>query len=273
MSSSSFPKLAAHSAGLSTSGRTVNSDENPPTHVFSLDTGLAVGVLDRILTATERSLNEAAATRAWAERSRSGLVVMAGLFCPTRDPGARMSNPRNLRRAATDSPCRLSPANRPAEGARTGEPTSTGLADARVAEGSQSVFDAASPHQAGDPRRRPQERALIGTRTMVHGLTVIGLAGDLDVATVAELRRQLVPRPSASRPDLAIDLREVEFMDCAVVGAMIAARSQVADAGGCVRLAGPGVVARRILSLCQLDEVFCIYDTLSEATQPVCARH
>jgi anti-anti-sigma factor len=108
---------------------------------------------------------------------------------------------------------------------------------------------------------------------MVHGLTVIRLAGDLDVATVAELRRQLAPRPSASLPDLAIDLSEVEFMDCAVVGAMIAARNEVADAGGCVRLAGPGIGPRRILSLCQLDEVFCIYDTLSEATDPVCARH
>jgi anti-anti-sigma factor len=108
---------------------------------------------------------------------------------------------------------------------------------------------------------------------MVHGLTVIGLAGDLDVATVAELRRQLAPRPSASLPDLALDLREVAFMDCAVVGALIAARNDVADAGGCVRLAGPGMGVRRILSLCHLDEVFCIYDTLSEATGPVCARH
>jgi anti-anti-sigma factor len=108
---------------------------------------------------------------------------------------------------------------------------------------------------------------------MVHGLTVVGLAGDLDVATVPELRRQLAPRPSASLPDLAVDLREVEFMDCAVMGAMVAARNEVARAGGCVRLAGPGSKARRLLSLCQLDEVFCIYDTLSEATAPVCARH
>jgi anti-anti-sigma factor len=207
----------------------VTSDVNPPTHVLSLNSGLAVGVLDRILTATEQSLDEAGATRVWAER--------------------------------------------PGQGARPGEHISPGPADARVAEGPQRRSMAASADQGGDPKRRQQERPVIGTRSMVHGLTVIGLAGDLDVATVAELRRQLVPRPSASLPDLAVDLREVAFMDCAVVGALIAARNEVADAGGCVRLAGPGIGVRRILSLCHLDEVFCIYDTLSEATEPVCARH
>ena len=252
----------------------MNSDVNPPTPAFSLDPGLAVGVLDRILTATEQTLNEAAATRAWAERSRSETLVMAGPFCATRAPGARMSSPRSPGRAAAeDSPCRLARAERPAERAGTVEPVSTGLADARTAELSRAESGAASADQGGNPRRRPQDRPVIGTRTMVHGLTVIGLAGDLDVATVAELRRQLAPRPSASLPDLAVVLREVEFMDCAVVGAMIAARNEVADAGGCVRLAGPGSQARRLLSLCQLDEFFCIYGTLSEATDPVCVRH
>lgn len=249
-------------------------DQNPPTHVFSLNPGLALGVLDRILTATEQSLDEAAATRAWAERSRSGIEVMAGLFCPARAPEGRMSSPPDPGRAvAQDAPCRLAQAERPGEGAGTAEAIFTATADARGAERAQPQSGTASADQGGNPRRRQQERPVIGTRTMVHGLTVIGLAGDLDVATVAELRRQLAPRPSASLPDLAIDLREVEFMDCAAVGAIIAVRNEVVDAGGCVRLAGPGMAVRRILSLCHLDEVFCIYDTLSEATEPVCARH
>lgn len=109
--------------------------------------------------------------------------------------------------------------------------------------------------------------------TTVHGLTVVSLAGHLDVATVPELRRQLAPCPSASLPDLAVDLSEVDFMDCTVVGAMVAARNRVADAGGCVRLSGPRRTPRRILFLCRLEEVFCIHDSLSEATAAVCARH
>lgn len=223
----------------------MNYDENPQTHVFTLNPDLAVGVLDQIVTATEQTLNEAAATRAWAERSRTGIAVMAGLFCPTHAPGVPV----------------------------TGKTAVTGPVDPRAAQGSQARSETAPAERRGDPRRRPPERAVIGTRSMVHGLTVIGLAGDVDVATVAELRRQLAPRRSASLPDLAVDLREVEFMDCAVVGALNDARNEVADAGGCLRLAGPGSQVRRILSLCQLEEVFCIYDTLGEATDPLCARH
>ena len=123
----------------------MNSDVNPPTHVFSLNPGLAVGVLDRILTATEQSLDEAGATRVWAERSRSGIVVMAGLFCPTRAPGGRMSSPRNPGRAAAkDAPCRLARAERPGQEARPGEHPSPGPSDARVAEGPQRPSEAAS---------------------------------------------------------------------------------------------------------------------------------
>jgi hypothetical protein len=44
----------------------VNFDVNPPTHVFSLNPGLAVGVLARILTATVQSLDEGLTRRSAA---------------------------------------------------------------------------------------------------------------------------------------------------------------------------------------------------------------
>jgi hypothetical protein len=59
----------------------LNSHETQPTHVLTLTLGpgLPIRVLDQILTATEESLTEAGATRVWAERSPSGMVVMADL--------------------------------------------------------------------------------------------------------------------------------------------------------------------------------------------------
>lgn len=59
-------------------------DETQPTHVLTLNPGLPIGVMDRILTTAEQSLTEAAATRIWAERGGFGIVVMADL------PGARV---------------------------------------------------------------------------------------------------------------------------------------------------------------------------------------
>lgn len=52
-------------------------DQIQSTHVFTLGPGLPVRVLDQILTATERTLTQAGATRIWAERSAWGTVVMA----------------------------------------------------------------------------------------------------------------------------------------------------------------------------------------------------
>jgi anti-sigma B factor antagonist len=99
-----------------------------------------------------------------------------------------------------------------------------------------------------------------------QGLTMVRLAGDQDVATVARLRGRLSPSPGATRPDIVIDLREVGFIDCAVVGAMIGARNAAAGAGGRVHLAGLQRLPERVLRLCGLIDSFCVHDGLNAGT-------
>lgn len=110
-------------------------------------------------------------------------------------------------------------------------------------------------------------------RETVHGLTVVTLAGELDVATVAELHRHLAPSDSATSADLAVDLREVTFIDCAVVGSLVGARNRAVEASACVRLSGLGAQPRRVLTLCALDDVFCVYRRVDEASGSACADH
>jgi len=57
---------------------------------------------------------------------------------------------------------------------------------------------------------------VVDTR-VVNGLTLITLAGKLDLSVAPALRRGLIQAPAASLPDRAIDLRRVEFMDCSVI--------------------------------------------------------
>ena len=110
-------------------------------------------------------------------------------------------------------------------------------------------------------------------RETVHGLTVVTLAGDFDVATVAELRHHLAPSESATSADLAVDLREVTFIDCAVVGSLVGARNRAVGASACVRLSGLRAQPRRVLSLCALDDVFCVYRHVEDAAGLACADH
>lgn len=110
-------------------------------------------------------------------------------------------------------------------------------------------------------------------RETVHGLTVVTLAGELDVATVAELRRHLAPSDSATSAGLAVDLREVTFIDCAVVGSLVGARNRAVEASACVRLSGLRAQPRRVLTLCALDDAFCVYRHVHEAAGLACADH
>jgi anti-sigma B factor antagonist len=113
---------------------------------------------------------------------------------------------------------------------------------------------------------------VVGRRT-VNGLTVVRLAGELDVVAVHQLRRGLRASHLATLPDLAVDLRAVTFLDCAAVGVIVAARNTVALAGGCLRVAGLQDEPRRLLALCHLDDVVCVHESLADAMAMRCTFH
>jgi len=107
----------------------------------------------------------------------------------------------------------------------------------------------------------------------VDGLTLVTLAGELDIATAPGLRRDLTSSPDATLPDLAIDLRQVEFIDCAIVSVFMSVYRRVTAQGGCLRLIGDQTGALRLLRLSKLDGVLCVHDSVQVATAAVCGRH
>jgi anti-sigma B factor antagonist len=108
---------------------------------------------------------------------------------------------------------------------------------------------------------------------IVDGLTVLTVAGELDVLVAAALRRELTASAMAARPDVVVDLRRVTFMDCSAVGALMGLYRQVHAGGGCLRLIGAEQGALRLVQLCKLDGVLCVHDSLAKAIAPVCDRH
>ncbi|MDX6302727.1 MAG: anti-sigma factor antagonist [Nocardioidaceae bacterium] len=113
---------------------------------------------------------------------------------------------------------------------------------------------------------------LIGKRD-VGGLTLITLGGELDLAAVPALRRGLDSSPTAALPDLALDMRQVQFMDCAAVSVLIAVYKQVRAAGGCLRLFGAQPEPAHLLQLSSLDRLLCLHVSAGDATASVCSRH
>jgi len=117
-----------------------------------------------------------------------------------------------------------------------------------------------------------QGRTAVGRR-LVGGATVVTLAGELDIAEFLPLRRRLTRMPGATLPSVVVDLTQVQFIDCRVLDSFASLHRSVQRQSGCLRLVAPQSEPLRLLQLCGLDQVFCLYDTLQAAVEPVCARH
>ena len=89
---------------------------------------------------------------------------------------------------------------------------------------------------------------------------VVEVTGDLDL--------QAVPLLDAIGSDpcfVVLDLREVTFIDCSGIRALLDARRRAVAAGGAVRLAAPPRHVRRLLELTHLGRAFPAFDSVAEA--------
>jgi anti-sigma B factor antagonist len=114
-------------------------------------------------------------------------------------------------------------------------------------------------------------------KAAVNGLTLVSMAGELDLSDGPLLRRALIGHPAATLPDVALDMGSVEFMDCAVVGMLVTASRALRSAGGCLRLGNLQPGPRRLVDLCQLgsgrDDTICVHRSSADAAAAPCPRH
>jgi anti-anti-sigma factor len=83
------------------------------------------------------------------------------------------------------------------------------------------------------------------------GATLVSARGDLDIATVARLRRVLEEQTGA----VVLDLRDLEFMAAEGLHLLVAAEAR-ARVDGLDLILVPGAVAERLLRLTGLRERF-----------------
>lgn len=110
-------------------------------------------------------------------------------------------------------------------------------------------------------------------RRLVRGSTVVTLAGELDIAQSRLLRRMLVQMPAAPLPNVVVDLRQVEFIDCSVLRTFVSVHRSARLHAGCLRLVAPRREPLHLLRMSRLDGIFCLHRTLEAAVEPVCATH
>lgn len=94
------------------------------------------------------------------------------------------------------------------------------------------------------------------------GVTVLRLAGELDLATSRQLdqRVRTVLRGEAGVRRLVIDLGGLEFLDVSGLTALLHARDRIAASDGTMALRRPRPMVLRMLSLLQLEDRLEIED-------------
>jgi anti-sigma B factor antagonist len=96
------------------------------------------------------------------------------------------------------------------------------------------------------------------TVTLQHldGYAEVVLIGDLDVATVPDLRAVLNGLIAEGHIDLRLNVSGLAFMDATGVGALVEVRARLASLGGQLSLMFVHGLPERILGICGLLDVF-----------------
>lgn len=99
------------------------------------------------------------------------------------------------------------------------------------------------------------------------GYTVLALQGKLNLVAASPLKARIDELVREGRSRIIVDLAGVGFVDSSGLGALIGGLKAARQAGGDVRIAGPGEQVRAVLRLTNLDRILSPFDTVEEASR------
>ena len=103
------------------------------------------------------------------------------------------------------------------------------------------------------------------------GVTVITLAGELDVYTAREFRNYCEPLADEPGCLLVIDVGPCAFLDFTGLGTLVAILRRARSRSGEMTLAGPGESISKMLRTTGLTKVFGVCETADEAVRELLA--
>ncbi|MHC5908182.1 STAS domain-containing protein [Streptomyces sp. S6] len=106
-------------------------------------------------------------------------------------------------------------------------------------------------------------------RTRASGrFTVVEVTGEIDMATEGLLTEHLDAATTGEAPDVLVDLRRVEFIDCSGLRALCRAEERARRRGGRLRLVHDRSAVRRLLLAARLTDRFAPLTEIPGERQP-----
>jgi len=92
-----------------------------------------------------------------------------------------------------------------------------------------------------------------------RGVTVAAIDGELDIASVGDVKETLMRAVDGGAPGLVLDLTRVRYLDSAAVGVLFELAERLRGSGQTLRLVLPdGALMRKTLLLTGVDRVAAI---------------
>jgi anti-anti-sigma factor len=97
------------------------------------------------------------------------------------------------------------------------------------------------------------------------GILLLGLEGELDVATTPRFRSEVRKGLEAGVRAIVLDMEEVSFMDSSMLKELLRSHAEIAPGGGVLVLVAPQAAVRRLLDLTRTSELLEIVTSREEA--------
>lgn len=102
------------------------------------------------------------------------------------------------------------------------------------------------------------------TRREEGAVTILELAGELEVSEAPALRDLLGAAVAGPQSRMLLDLTAVTFIDSSGIGVLVGAQRLADAAGSRLGLAGANAGVRRVFELTRTDRVLRLFDTAAE---------
>ncbi len=103
----------------------------------------------------------------------------------------------------------------------------------------------------------------------IEGITVIEVAGEVDVYTATELREALNEVIDNGQNHIIVNMQNVKYMDSSGFGTLLSAMKRVRPIGGSVNLVRCNNAIERMLKITRLNTVFQMHGSLEEALSEI----
>jgi anti-sigma B factor antagonist len=109
------------------------------------------------------------------------------------------------------------------------------------------------------------------TNEFLEGVRVVGMRGELDIATSSRVRKLLADAATDTAQPLVIDLSECDFIDSTGLAALLHGARPAQNGESHVAIVSPGGDVRRMLELTAIDQSIPVFESIEQAVTAVTA--